>query len=187
MSHWQIETLYPIHSPNPRKRHENFFQTSELFALVAPLCILLSFLCAVFSTLSGTHFFSTNMSWQAQDALLLSPNSTLKPTPRKAFNVSHFFLTHLSPVIFNQERCSSYIPLCCRDHNSCALYLLGASELLCISLVKFCFLCLTVELTYCEEFSGDFVDTINWLQTKPSISLSLISVNYEFVVFFLNS
>lgn len=160
------------------------FQMSGLLALVASLCTLLSFLCAVFSTPSGSHFFSTVMSWQAQGDLLLSPNSTLKPTPRKAFNVSRFFLTHLSPVTFHQERCLSYTPLCYRDHNSCALHLLGASELLCISLVRLCFLCLTVELTYCEKFSGDFLDTINWLQRKPSTSLSLISVNYVFVVFF---
>lgn len=53
-------------------------------------------------------------------------------------------------------------------------------------MAEFCFLCLAVEWTYCEEFSGYFVDTINWLQTKPSTPLSLIFVNYEFVVFFLS-
>ena len=65
-------------------------------------------------------------------------------------------------------------------------HLLGAPEVLGLSLVELCFFCLAVELTHSEELSGYFVDTIIWLQTKPSTHLSPISVNYEFVVFFLS-
>lgn len=134
--------------------------------------------------LPQAHIYSAQIYHGAQETLLLSPNSSLNLTPRKGSNVRHFFLTYLSPVISNQKKCSSYIPLCCRDHNSGTFYILEASELLYISLVEFCFLYLTVELTYCEEFSGHFVDTNNWILTKPSTSLSLISINYNFVVFF---
>lgn len=76
-------------------------------------------------------------------------------------------------------------PLSCEDPDS-ACRLLGASDLRDTSRVELCFLCLVVGLTQCEEFSGYFVDSVIWLQTKPSIHLHLISVNRELVVFFLS-
>lgn len=156
-----------------------------MFTLVVTFpSILFSSFYVMSPYLPQAHIYSAQIYHGAQETLLLSPNSSLNLTPRKGSNVRHFFLTYLSPVISNQKKCSSYIPLCCRDHNSGTFYILEASELLYISLVEFCFLYLTVELTYCEEFSGHFVDTNNWILTKPSTSLSLISINYNFVVFF---
>ena len=112
------------------------------------------------------------------------PAKLRTPQSPNGLNLSRFFPPpRLGRV--HSEGMPLQPPLSCEDPDS-ACRLPGASDLQDTSRVELCFLCLAVGLTHCEEFSGYFMDSVTWLQTKASIHLHLISVDRELVVFVLS-